>query len=174
VVTSLYAKPLALHLYLPPHSCHAPGVLSGLIFGNVLRIHQLCSAAFDIKKELKLFFHCLLDRGYQLQKITPLFQQAIGYATAYLNCLALKWLRMKSRKATEGRRQVFLHLPYHPATPPSKVILRLWHNLVGTPQGNLPIGRGTASPSTGLPLRGIALPILPISSPTGNLSIVRG
>jgi hypothetical protein len=67
VVTSLYAKPLALHLYLPPHSCHAPGVLSGLIFGNVLHIHQLCSAAVDIKKELKLFFHCLLDRGYQLQ-----------------------------------------------------------------------------------------------------------
>jgi hypothetical protein len=81
VVTSLYAKPLALHLYLPPHSCHAPGVLSGLIFGNVLCIHQLCSAAADIKKELKLFFHCLLDHGYQPQKINPLFQQAIDNAT---------------------------------------------------------------------------------------------
>jgi hypothetical protein len=133
VVTSLYAKQLALHLYLPPHSCHAPGVLSGLIFGNVLRIHQLCSAAVDIKKELKLFFHRLLDHGCQLQKCTPLFQQAIDNTTAYLNCSALKRLCMKSRKATEGRRQVFLHVPYHPANPPSQVIQRLWHNLVGTP-----------------------------------------
>ncbi|KAL7524310.1 hypothetical protein ACHAXR_000518, partial [Thalassiosira sp. AJA248-18] len=29
IETSLYAKPLALYLYIPPHSCHAPGVLSG-------------------------------------------------------------------------------------------------------------------------------------------------
>jgi hypothetical protein len=152
-----------------------------LIFGNVLHIHQLCSAAVDTKKELKLFFHCLLDRGYQPQKITPLFQQAIDNATAYLNCFALKRLCIKSRKATDGRRQVFLHLPYHPANPPSKVIQRLWHNLVGTPPDNLlfhstssPIGRGTTSPLTGSPLHGIALLILPISSPTGNWSTIRG
>ena len=29
IVTSLYAKPLALYLYIPPHSCHAPGVHTG-------------------------------------------------------------------------------------------------------------------------------------------------
>jgi hypothetical protein len=91
-VVCFFVKPLDLHLYLPPHTCHAPGVLSGLILGNVLCIHQLCSAAADIKKELKLFFHCLLDRGYQLHKTTPLFQQAIDNATAYFDCLALKQL----------------------------------------------------------------------------------
>jgi hypothetical protein len=143
VVTSLYANPLALHLYLPPHSCHAPGVLSGLIFGNVLRIHQLCSTAADTKKELKLFFHRLLDRGYKLHTITPIFQQAIDNATAYLNRSALERLRMKSRKATESRWQVFLHLPYHPVNPPSKAIQRLWYNLVGTPPGNLPLNKLT-------------------------------
>ena len=74
VVTSLYVKPLALHLYLPPHLCRAPGVLLGLIFGNVIRIHQLCSTAADIKKELNLFFRHLLDRGYDLHIITPIFQ----------------------------------------------------------------------------------------------------
>ena len=77
IKSSLYAKPMTLHLYLPPHSCHAPGVLSGLIFGNILRIHQLCSNAKDVVKELKLFFHRLLDRGYQSNQLTPLFQQAI-------------------------------------------------------------------------------------------------
>jgi hypothetical protein len=89
IVTSLYTKPMALHLYLPPHSCHAPGVLSGLIFGNVLRTHQLCSDAQDVVKEIKLFLHCLLDQGYQLTQLTPLFQKALDNAKAYLRRMAL-------------------------------------------------------------------------------------
>jgi hypothetical protein len=56
VVASLYAKPMALHLYIPPHSYHAPGVLPGIVFGNVLQIHQLCSHAADVTQELKIFF----------------------------------------------------------------------------------------------------------------------
>ncbi len=39
ITSSLNAKPMALHLYILPHSCHTPGVLSGLVFGNVLHIH---------------------------------------------------------------------------------------------------------------------------------------
>jgi hypothetical protein len=61
IVTYLFAKPMALHLYIPPHSCHAPGILSGIGFGNVLHIHRLCSCATNIVQELKLFFHRLLD-----------------------------------------------------------------------------------------------------------------
>ncbi len=82
IVTTLYAKPMALHLYLPPHSCHAPGVLPGLVFGNILRIHQLCSDARDVMKEIKLFLHRLLDQGYQLDKLTSLFQKAMDNAKA--------------------------------------------------------------------------------------------
>ncbi len=84
IKSSLYAKPMALHLYLPPHSCHAPGILSGLISGNVLRIYQLFSDAKDITKELKLFFHRLLDQGCQSNRLTPLFQKAIDNAEAYM------------------------------------------------------------------------------------------
>jgi hypothetical protein len=84
IISSLYAKPMALHLYIPPHSCHAPGVLSGLVFGNVLHIHQLCSNVKDIVKEIKLLLHRLMDQGYQLSQLTPLFQQAIDNAKAYL------------------------------------------------------------------------------------------
>jgi hypothetical protein len=89
IVTSLFAKPMALHLYIPPHSCHALGVLSGIVFGNVLRIYQLCSHATDIVGELKIFFHRLLDRGYQSSQLTPMFQQAIDNAKNYLRCTAL-------------------------------------------------------------------------------------
>jgi hypothetical protein len=83
-VTSLYAKPMELHLYLPPHSCHAPGVLPGLVFANILPSHQLCSDAWDVVKEIKLFLHHLLDQGYQLDKLSSLFQKAMDNIKAYL------------------------------------------------------------------------------------------
>ena len=41
--TNLYEKPLALHLYIPPHSCHPPVCFKGLLTGMVLRIYRLCS-----------------------------------------------------------------------------------------------------------------------------------
>ncbi len=139
IVTSLFLKPMALHLYIPPHSCHAPGILSGMVFGNVLRIHQLCSRAPDIVRELKLFFHCLLDQGYQSSQLTPLFQQAMDNAKNYLRRTALDHVRAKSRKDTAHHRHVFLHLPYHPANPSSKSIQKLWRDLVATPNGQTPL-----------------------------------
>ncbi len=92
ITSSLYPKPMALHLYILPHSCHMPGVLSGLVFGNVLRIYQLCSNGKDVVKEIKLLFHRLMDQGYQLSKLTPLFQQAMDNAKAILRCSTLDHL----------------------------------------------------------------------------------
>ena len=98
IVTSLYAKPMALHLYLPPYSCHAPGVLSSLVFGNVLCIHQLCSDTSDVVKEIKLFLPRLLDQGYQLAQLTPIFQKTMDNAKAYLRHTALNHLHVWSMK----------------------------------------------------------------------------
>jgi hypothetical protein len=135
VVTSLYAKPMALHLYIPPHSCHAPGVLPDIVFGNVLWIHQLCSWAVDVTQEIKLFLHRLLNCGYQLAQLTPLFQQAMDNAKAYLQHSALDHLRAKSKKGEGQRQRVFLHLPYHPTNPSSKTIKKLWRKRVASPKG---------------------------------------
>ncbi len=139
IVTSLFAKPMALHLYIPPHSCHALGVLLGIVFGIVLHIHQLCSRATDIVRELKLFFHRLLDRGYQSSQMTPLFQQAMDNAKNYLRRTALDHVRAKSRKDTAHCCHVFLHFPYHPANPSSKSIQKLWRDMVATPNGQTPL-----------------------------------
>jgi len=54
--TTLFEKQLALHLYIPPHSCHPPGVIIGLVMGNVLGIFQLCSRQDDIENHLCKFF----------------------------------------------------------------------------------------------------------------------
>ena len=36
LITQLFKKPGALQLFIPPRSCHPPGVITGLIMGNVL------------------------------------------------------------------------------------------------------------------------------------------
>ena len=84
IVTSLYAKPLALHLYIPPHSCHAPGLLTALIFGMTLRIFQLYSRERDVDQELTSFMQRLLERGQKLEEVTPKLLSAIKNAQRYL------------------------------------------------------------------------------------------
>ena len=44
IVTGLYEKALNLYLYIPPHSAHPPGVLTGLVLGNAHRIYTLLCA----------------------------------------------------------------------------------------------------------------------------------
>ena len=138
VVTSLYAKPMVLHLYIPPHLCHASGVLPGIVFGNMLQIHQLCPWAVDVTQENKLFIHRLLYRGYQLAQLTPLFQQAMDNAKVYLQHTVLDHLCTKSKKGEGKCQRVFLHLPYHPTNPSSKTIQKLWHKLAASPMGQPP------------------------------------
>ena len=53
IVTSLYEKAMNLYLYIPPHSAHPPGVLTGLVSGNILRIHSLCSEQDYINRRMK-------------------------------------------------------------------------------------------------------------------------
>jgi hypothetical protein len=51
--------------YILPTTCNPPGTLTGLVFGQVLQIFQLCSRDQDIDLELAAFYHHLLDRGYK-------------------------------------------------------------------------------------------------------------
>ena len=77
---------MALHLYIPPTSCHAPGIATGLVFGHFFRIFELCSHQHDIEQEMYLFFKFLLDRGYTFSQLAPLFlaaeSQGIRHAEA--------------------------------------------------------------------------------------------
>ena len=55
IVTWLYEKEMNLYLYTLPHSSHPLGVLTGLISGNILCIHSLCSDKDDINRRMKEF-----------------------------------------------------------------------------------------------------------------------
>ena len=42
ISTSLFEKPLNLHLYTPPHSAHPPGLLPGIVHSTLFQIFTLC------------------------------------------------------------------------------------------------------------------------------------
>ena len=71
IITSLYEKSTNINLYIPPHSAHPPGVLTGLVSGNIILIHSLCRYQDDINLCIKQFYARLLVRGYQRDLTFP-------------------------------------------------------------------------------------------------------
>ena len=65
ISTSLFEKPLNLHLYIPPHSAHPPGLLSGIVHSTLFRIFTLCSDPNDQILRTKVF---LMVTGTRLQE----------------------------------------------------------------------------------------------------------
>ena len=55
ITMSLFEKPLNLHLYIPPHSAHPPGLLPGIVHSTLFRIFTLCSDLNDQILRTKFF-----------------------------------------------------------------------------------------------------------------------
>ena len=153
ISTSLYAKPMALHLYLPPTSCHTPGLTVGLIHGHFYRLFMLCSHEKDIELEIYNFFNRLLDRGYSLPTLVPIFLNAENKARTRRAQQLLLQQNLHTGPEIDSRctalsvhtpsslndKSVCLHLRYHPANPPSRTIQALWRRHVLTPPGETPL-----------------------------------
>ena len=71
ITTSLFEKPLNLHLYIAPHSAHPPGLLPGIVHSTLFRIFTLCSDPNDQILRTKVFFKRLQARGYKSNQIKP-------------------------------------------------------------------------------------------------------
>ena len=131
LLTSLYTKPLNRHLFIPPHSCHSPGVFKGLIFGHIQRICMLCSLKRDIQIELDLFFERLLNRGYSPTFLEPCFSKAIHNAATYRDKFFKSTTlvnRILGTNDVKTIKDVFFHTPFHPSHPNSK-IKQAWKKL---------------------------------------------
>lgn len=150
--TSLYAKPMALHLYIPPSSCHTPGLTIGLIHGHFYRLFMLCSQEKDIELEIYEFFNRLLDRGYSLPTLIPIFlnaeqkarkrraQQLLLQNNLLTHPHDTRDTATTVRSTTrQNNESVFLHLRYHPSNPKSHMIQDLWRRYVLTPPGETPL-----------------------------------
>ena len=124
VILSIYEKPMNLYLYIPPHSAHLPGVLTGLVSCNILRIHLLCSEQDDINRHMKGFYMRLLVHGYQHDFLIPTFLKGITGAHAFIKRGSMQRCVSDQDKDTQGR--VFFHLTYHHRDPTSKGLQRQW------------------------------------------------
>ena len=131
--TTLYEKDLNLHLYLPPHSAHPPGVLLGLIHGNVRRIYKLCSDPTDRETRTKEMFQHLLARGYKAPHIRPIFNKAIQKSQE-LDAPPAPVL-----DDDQPKNLVFFHLRYHPDGPKSSDIQQIWRETVSHPPYETPL-----------------------------------
>ena len=145
IISSLYEKPSNRHLYIPPHSCHPPGMITGVVYGMVRRILTLCSDPIDQQKRLSRFVLYLRARGHHQETIVPMVNAAVAKTVSVL---------AKQRSATDtaadvtpqsppreapdpdpkqDEQRLFLHLPFHPDNPPSRCVQRAWKRHVSRP-----------------------------------------
>jgi len=138
ITTSLYEKEMNLYQYLPPNSCHPPGVLTGLVMGGVLRILQLCSDRDDADGHIFNFYHRLISRGHQPANLLPLFDRAISNAELYIANYSTK--SSKSKPTVSGKREsIYFHIPYHQQDPRARHWQELWQKHMVQPIGKSPI-----------------------------------
>ena len=125
IETTLFEKRLNLHLYIPPHSAHPPGLLPGIVYGTLFRIFTLCSDNEDKLQRTRVFLKRLIARGYKGNKIRTLFHKAIMRARAYSGPV---------HSEDDDHNSVILHLPFHPNDPASSRIQAAWRTHVAKPQ----------------------------------------
>ena len=126
ITTSLYEKPMALYLFIPPHSSHPPGVRPGHVIGNVLRLFRLNSNEDDIASNVKRFYRRMLARGHHHDDLQPLFLKAIQNARDFLATSPAQREAIKAQKAEEAQRRLYLHVEYHPRNPTPESIQQLF------------------------------------------------
>ena len=117
IETTLFEKRLDLHLYIPPHSAHPPGLLPGIVYSTLFRIFTLCSCETDKLQRTKLFFKRLIACGYKGNEIRGLFHKAITCVKSYNGPL---------NDADADHNCVILHLLFHPNDPASFRIQEAW------------------------------------------------
>jgi hypothetical protein len=128
--TNLYEKPMNLHMYLPPHSAHPPGVLRGLIYGMVGRIYRLCSEPSDRDAHLHKFYRHLLHRGHKPPKVLPIFTSAIH---------SIMNPPEPALQQQVSSRPMLFKLEYHPEDPPSHALQHIWRTTLSKPPFSRPL-----------------------------------
>lgn len=111
-----------LYLYIPPSSAHVPGVSTGLIYGNILCIHQLAAAMPTMSPTALLSSsddYTPADAMHKPSFLSSRNPSPMPMPTAYLSRTETEKAACKLAMEASAQRRVFLHLPYHPNNPSS-------------------------------------------------------
>ena len=126
---TLFEKAHNLHLYIPPHSAHLPGVLPGIVYSTLFRIFSLCSCKHN-KITWTEVFQVSTCPWLQRKPNKPLFHKAITHAQQYTGPPLSK---------DNDNNQVILHLPFHPNDPMSFKIQAARRTHVSYPHWKMPL-----------------------------------
>ena len=129
---------MALHQYIPPSSAHPPGMTRGLVIGQTLRFHQLCSLKSDAQLQMKKLYKRLQASGHSREILLPLFAKGLSKARKFL-ALPRKERLQSTCARTPKHDSVFLKLPYHPNDPKSAKIQALWRSTILEPEERQPL-----------------------------------
>ena len=77
IITDLFEKKLILYLYIPSHSTHAPGVLTGLVIVCCYRIYTMFYETSMIHKKFQKIYEQLTLIVYKPYQMKPLLHTAI-------------------------------------------------------------------------------------------------
>ena len=127
IVSSLYKKPMNLHLYIPPRWAHPPGVLLGLISGWIYCLLSLCSLLSDAHDNICSLWTFLLAQGYQPSKLRPIFDHAIQTVRPFDPD------RTTTPVDPDHERLWLFKLQYHPQDPPPSQLQQLWSSCIANP-----------------------------------------
>ena len=125
ITTQVYEKPQNLYLYLPPHSCHAPGITKSLVFGMILRYFRISSDRNAAWKNVRKFLERLVERGHSPRYLSRMLRIAV---TRGLH-LGRQYKSTRQNKSL-GEKPLRLHLTYHPNDPAPADIYRLFESTV--------------------------------------------
>ena len=139
LVFTVYEKKENFYLYLPPRSCHAPGIIYGTILGTLFRYRKICSRIEDFYLQTEKFFHRLVNQGHQPSKLQLLFAKAFEKLPSMI-------LRKKSKLTgyelkDDLERKIFLHLDFNPFDPSRRNIQALAKKTLMHPPGEPSLAR---------------------------------
>lgn len=124
--TCLYEKALNLYLYLPPHSCHPPGVVKSLIVGRIQQIHKLTTRPEDRRRLASLLLERLHARGYSRSWLAPLFSSALRATTRQTPSLT-------PSTTPPLEKPFYFHAQFHPHDAAAREIQRAFRSTMLSP-----------------------------------------
>jgi hypothetical protein len=139
ITTDLYEKQHNLYLYLPANSNHPKGNLKGLVYGSLYRIHRLTSNPNTRQQHIQNLYTRLLARGYNKTDLLAAIKDAHQrYGSNDTSKHTITIMENHGETHTPESR-IYIHIPFHPADPPSNTVQTIFRREIQYPRGITPL-----------------------------------
>lgn len=131
-----YQKPMNLYLYIPPGSAHPKNMLYSLIFGRLRAYRIQNTDTSDYVKMAILLARRLCSRGYSLELLKPLFQQAATRLLASDPRLKPAAHQDATYPDKKELKPIIFHLQHHPRGVTRQQVRSVFAETLGPLLGN--------------------------------------